>query len=187
MEAALRTLAECPPEMGFSYPANAGWRLWALGRGGRADVIVQDYRERWAIMESVIQNNTLQEHWHAKPDSDMEWSHCPYAPLFVTTMTLAGINPLVPGYKRCEVRPQLADLDLLELTVFSVQGPIGFKCRGKLGSRDLTLALPGGCEGELVVNAKETLSLEPIGRAVNGVARYRLPAGKTVSVQLKFT
>jgi alpha-L-rhamnosidase len=26
--AALRSLAECPPEMGFSYPANAGWRLW---------------------------------------------------------------------------------------------------------------------------------------------------------------
>ena len=41
-EAALRVLAECPPEMGFSYPANAGWRLWALGKGGRADVIVKD-------------------------------------------------------------------------------------------------------------------------------------------------
>ena len=68
-EAAVRVLAECPPEMGFSYPANAGWRLWALGKGGRADVIVKDFRERWANMESVLLNNTLQEDWHALPDS----------------------------------------------------------------------------------------------------------------------
>ena len=34
--AAVQTLAECPPEMGFSYPANAVWRLWAASRG-RAD------------------------------------------------------------------------------------------------------------------------------------------------------
>ena len=111
-DAVLRVLAECPPEMGFSYPANAGWRLWALGKGGRADVIVKDFRERWANMESVRLNNTLQEDWHAKPDSGSEWSHCPVAPLYVTTMSLAGINPLVPGFKRCEIRPQLADLEL---------------------------------------------------------------------------
>ena len=68
-DAVLRVLADCPPEMGFSYPANAGWRLWALGKGGRADVIVKEFRERWANMESVQLNNTLQEDWHAKPDS----------------------------------------------------------------------------------------------------------------------
>ena len=66
---ALRVLAECPPEMGFSYPANAGWRLWALGEGGRADVIVKDYRERWATLPSVLENLTLQEDWVVQPDS----------------------------------------------------------------------------------------------------------------------
>ncbi len=30
-----RSLVECPPEMGFSYPSNACWRLWALAKGGR--------------------------------------------------------------------------------------------------------------------------------------------------------
>jgi hypothetical protein len=75
-EAALRSLTNCPPEMGFSYPANACWRLWALARGGRADVIVKDLRERWAIMNSVKLNNTLQEDWKAAPDSGAQWSHC---------------------------------------------------------------------------------------------------------------
>jgi len=188
-DAVLRALADCPPEMGFSYPANAGWRLWALGKGGRADVIVKDFRERWATMESVRLNNTLQEDWHAKPDSGSEWSHCPVAPLYVTTMSLAGINPLVPGFTRCEIRPQVADLDLLELTLHTVRGPIEFSSHGKLGNRDLTLALPPGCDGELVVNKSETLALEPIAGAVSssGLTRYHLPAGKAASIRLKFT
>ena len=188
-DAVLRVLAECPPEMGFSYPANAGWRLWALGKGGRTDVIVQEFRERWANMESVLLNNTLQEDWHAKPDSSSEWSHCPVAPLYVTTMSLAGINPLVPGYKRCEIRPQPADLELLELTVHSVQGPIEFSSKGKLGARELTLKLPAGCEGELVVDRREGLALAPIAApaAASHLARYQLPAGTTAALQLKFT
>jgi len=175
--------------MGFSYPANAGWRLWALGKGGRADVIVKEFRERWANMESVPLNNTLQENWHAKPDSGDEWSHCPLAPLYVTTMSLAGINPLAPGFKRCEIRPQLADLDGLELTVHSVQGPIEFSGRGKIGSRELTVKLPSGCEGEFVVDQRETLPLTPVAgsAASSGLARYRLPASRTTTVHLKFT
>ena len=188
-DAALRVLAECPPEMGFSYPANAGWRLWALGKGGRPDVIVKDFRERWANIESVMLNNTLQESWHATPDSGDEWSHCPVAPLYVTTMSLAGINPLLPGFRRCEIRPQLADLDWLELTVHSVQGPIEFSGRGKIGSRDLTVKLPLGCEGELVVDQREALTLKPAAGSVapSGLARYLLAAGETTSLHLKFT
>ncbi|MDR3676880.1 MAG: alpha-L-rhamnosidase N-terminal domain-containing protein [Acidobacteriota bacterium] len=188
-DAVLRVLADCPPEMGFSYPDNACWRLWALGKGGRADIIVRDFRERWANMESVLLNNTLQEDWHAKPDSGSEWSHTPVIPLYVTTMSLAGIKPLVPGFKRCEIRPQMADLDLLELTVHSVQGPIEFSGRGKIGSRELTIRMPSGCVGELVVDQREVLALRPIAGSStsNGLARYHLAAGQSTSVHLKFT
>jgi hypothetical protein len=187
-DAVLRVLADCPPEMGFSYPANAGWRLWALGKGGRADIIVKDFRERWAQMESVQLNNTLQEDWHAKPDSGSEWSHCPVAPLYVTTMSLAGINPLAPGFRRCEVRPQQADLDLLQLTVHSVQGPIEFHSQGTVGDRNVTVKLPAGCDGELVVDQRESLRLKPLARAASqGLTRFHLAAGETTSVHLRFT
>jgi len=185
-QAAVRVLAECPPEMGFSYPANAGWRLWALAKGGRADVVLNDFRGRWSKMESVELNNTLQEDWHATPDSGSEWSHCPVAPLYVTTMSLAGIQPLAPGFTRCEIHPRLADLEQLELTVHTVQGPIEFRSRGHLGSRELTLELPAGCEGELVVNSKEKLPLESLG-ASDGLARYRVPSGKTLALHLQYT
>lgn len=188
-EASIRTLANCPPEMGFSYPANACWRLWALAKEGRTDVIVKDYRERWATLPSVILNNTLQENWKAKPNSTAEWSHCPVIPLYVTTMSLAGVRPLIPGFGRCEVRPQPADLELLELTAHSVRGPIEFSSRGKAGNREVTIRLPAGCEGELVVNHREILNLKPVVGASSspGLARYRIASGESTSVRLKFT
>ena len=105
---ALRSLVECPPEMGFSYPANACWRLWALAKSGRADVILTDLRQRWATMASVKQNNTLQEDWQVQPDTGQQWSHCPVVPLYIAYQGLMGLKPLEPGFKRFELRPRLA-------------------------------------------------------------------------------
>ena len=184
IKAGLRALADCPPEMGLSYPANQGWRLWALAKGGRADVVVKDFRERWATMPSVRLNNTLQEDWHVEPDSTFEWSHCCVVPLYVSYMSLAGIRPLDPGFARCEIRPQLADLDFLELTAFTVKGPLAFRGRGKLGNREVTVSLPDGCAGELLVPREETLDLEPLPSAGSGgLRRYKLPKSGTVRLR----
>ncbi len=177
---ALRALVECPQEMGISYPANACWRLWALAQGGRADVVVKEFRERWARMDSVRLNNTLQEDWAVQPDTNSEWSHDPVSPLFVTHMSLAGVRPLEPGFRRCEIRPQPASLELLEVTTHTPLGPLLFASRGKLGARDLALNLPAGCAGELVVSSAEKLALPTLAApAPSGHVRYRLPTGET--------
>lgn len=187
-EAALRALAECPPEMGFSYPANAGWRLWALARGGRADVVLRDLRERWAPMDSVRLNNTLQEDWEARPDSGQQWSHCAVAPLYIAYMGLAGIRPLEPGFGRVEIRPQPGDLERLELVARSVRGSLVFRSAGKTGDRELTLELPAGCAGELVLSEEESVELEPIPRTGSpSLRRYGLPAGRRTVLRLKHT
>ncbi len=96
--------------MGFSYPCNAGWRLWALAKTGRGDVLLSDLRTRWATMRSVIENNTLQEGWTAQPDSREQWSHCAVVPLYVLAQDIAGVRPTSPGYATCQIRPQLGDL-----------------------------------------------------------------------------
>ena len=184
--AAIRMLADCPAAMGFSYPCNAGWRLWALARGGRADVIVKDLRERWAVMDSVKLNNTLQEDWTARTDSGQQWSHCAVAPLYIAFHGLAGLRPLVPGFGRVELRPQLADLRPLDLTAHTVKGPIRFRAEGQVGSRDLTLALPPGCEGEIVLRREESVPLERMpGPTPAGHSRYGLPAGQTTRLRLR--
>jgi alpha-L-rhamnosidase len=183
---AVRVLAECPPEMGLSYPANAGWRLWALGKAGRADVIVDDFRRRWATMDSVRLNNTLQEDWTAIPDSGQQWSHCAVVPLYVLYMSLLGLRPLEPGYARYELRPQLADLGPLDILAQTPKGPLSFKSEGKPGGRMIVMETPCGGEGEIVLPIGESVKLELLpGPAPEGCVRCRLPAGARVGLRLK--
>ena len=72
---ALDMLAACPQEMGLSYPANAVWRYWALAKGRRMQVVLDDFGARWT-MASITENNTLAEDWEPQHDSTSQWSHC---------------------------------------------------------------------------------------------------------------
>ncbi|HOQ86575.1 MAG TPA: alpha-L-rhamnosidase N-terminal domain-containing protein [Phycisphaerae bacterium] len=193
--ASVKSLADCPGEMGFSYPANAGWRLWALAKAGRGDVVIRELRERWATMPSVRLNNTLAEDWECRPDSGSQWSHCPVAPVYVLYMSVAGIRPLEPGFTRCEIRPQLADLGDLDLTARTVRGPIRLTSKNTAGGRELTLSVPPGCTGELVLPRSASVSLPKVERTAvtvdraagftpEGHARYLLMPGQTATVVL---
>ena len=202
-------LAEEPAEMGFSYPANAVWRLWALIKANRIDVVLNDLRTRWAGMESVSLNNTLQEGWHAKPDNREQWSHCPIAPLIVLQQGIAGIRPLEPGYGRFEIAPQPGDLTDAAFTVQTVKGPIDFAVSGKRGNRRLSFTVPAGTTAELVLPAGEKVPFPPVaseggdglqnglqdgvGRGLSdllhdgqsGACRYRIDGGRKVELRLR--
>ncbi|MBN1417769.1 MAG: alpha-L-rhamnosidase N-terminal domain-containing protein [Planctomycetes bacterium] len=186
IDASVRALAECPPEMGLSYPCNANWRLWALAKAGRADVILSDLRKRWATMPSVLLNNTIQEDWVARPDSGSQWSHCALVPLYVLFMDIAGIRPVEPGFGRCEIRPQLGDLADLRLVARTVKGPIRFAARGADPARRIEIALPAGCEGTLLLPAEWKVPLAALpGRHRLGLEQYRLPAGETTGFDVR--
>jgi hypothetical protein len=131
-------------------------------------------------------NKTLQEDWTARPDTGNQWSHCPVVPLYITYMGLAGIRPIEPGFKRVEIRPQPADLELLELTAHTIRGPLRFGSRGKRGDRRVSLGLPPGCEGELVIPSDEKVPLDPVAGSVPaGHRRYYIPGGKEVVLSLR--
>jgi hypothetical protein len=185
---ALSLLAQSPPSMGFSYPANACWRLWALAKGGRPDVILEDFRTRWAAMDSVKYNNTLQEFWTERPDSGSVMSHSCPVPLYLLYMGIAGIQPLAPGFTRCMVRPQPGDLERVALTALTVQGDIQFISEGRRGNRRLSVTMPAGCTGELTVDSRESLPLTvwPT-RGERGLRRYILTPGTTTDVTLAYT
>jgi hypothetical protein len=157
VQPALQALVGCPPELGLSYPCNAGWRYWALAKLGRADVVLKDLRQRWAVLPSVALNNTLQEDWTVRTDSTSQWSHCALAPVFVLFMDIAGIRPTAPGFTRCQIRPQLGDLEQLSLTANTVRGPIQFEARAEKGGHQVRIALPPGCTAELVLPKREPL------------------------------
>ena len=171
VQAAVKALAERPPEMGLSYPCNAGWRYWALSKAGRADVVIEDLRRRWAVMPSVVLNNTLQEDWTVRSDSSSQWSHCALAPLFVLFMDIAGIRPTAPGFSRCQIRPQLGDLGQLSLTAQTVRGPIQFDAQAERGGHQIRVSLPAGCAG----------------KALAGLKRHRIEPGQTVEFRTSAT
>ncbi|MGO9113537.1 MAG: alpha-L-rhamnosidase C-terminal domain-containing protein [Thermoguttaceae bacterium] len=177
--AARRALVECPTELGISYPCNACWRYWALARLGRADLVVSEFRRRWATLPSVVLNNTLQEDWHAPPDSTAQWSHCAVAPLYVLFMDIAGIRPTTPGFSRFEVRPQLGDLADLDLTYYTVRGPIGFVAEKRPKGHQISVAVPKGCDAELLLPPGDSTSLPALAPDHRlGLKRFRLEAGK---------
>jgi hypothetical protein len=187
-KSALDALAELPPEMGFSYPANAGWRLWGLAKGGRADVVVKDLRTRWATMDSVRLNNTLQEFWIEKPDTTSQWSHCAVVPLYVLYMNIAGIRALETAFKRYEIVPQFADIESLSLRANTVQGPIRVETNGLFGNRVVALEMPVHGEGEIALDPRESVPLRKLrGKGPLSRTRYRLPAGEKIVLTLKFT
>ena len=115
---------------------------------------------------------------------------------------LAGIRPLAPGFARCEIRPQLADLER-SLTAHTVRGPIEFEAtrsdpsdpsglptvtspdrslnpKGLALAHRVTVALPAGCEGELLLPPGAPADLPTLSPDHPlGLKRYRLAAGTT--------
>jgi hypothetical protein len=187
-DAAILALATRPKEMGLSYPANAIWRLWALSRQGRIDVVVEELRTRWANQTSVMLNNTLGEDWSVQPDSWSQWSHAAVAPLSVAHLYLVGLRPLLPGFRRAELRPQLGDLNDLEIVTHTGVGPVHFKTSGRKGNREMQVTIPSGCACDLILHAGEKVPLQNAHEAVPaGHQRYRLPSGETTTLHLMFT
>ncbi len=176
--AALQALVELPKNVGLSYPCNAGWRYWALAKLGRADVVLKDFRTRWATMRSVIENNTLQEMWHVQPDTAAQWSHCPLAPAFVLHQDIVGLRPLAPGFAKLQLRPQLGDLPDLETVSHTPRGPILFKARREGAVHRISVKLPMACEAELLLPPDVVVPFAPLAPdTAPALKRYRLPAG----------
>lgn len=179
----LKALAELPADLGVSYPANQGWRFWALGKGGRADIITQELRSRWALMPSVIKNNTLSEFWDPQPDSTNEWSHCPVAPLYIFFMELLGLRATAPGFGRLRFRPQLDGLPAFDATAHTVKGPI--RVQATLDQQDhlITAHFPDGIAVELECAPNHEIDLQ--GRTLTAGMRVPLTAAHLEGLRLR--
>jgi alpha-L-rhamnosidase len=181
-ENVVAALAEPSAELGLSFPANAHWRLQALAYHGRIDVVLRELRYRWAALPSVVENNTIAEHWEHRPDTTDQWSHAAVSPLFMLFMDIAGLRPGEPGFRKVNVRPQLGDLPALELTLPTGLGPIVFRSQPEGQGHKVYLTLPADMEGELRLPSEAPTELRRLGviRSL-GLSRYALPSGETVT------
>jgi hypothetical protein len=150
-EPSLRALADPPPSMGLSYPANTVWRHRALCRGGRPEVVLREYRERWAALPSVLENNTVQETWTVRAGTTDEWSHCGVVPLEILFTDLLGLRPLAPGFERVEIRPRLGDLGPLRARAYTPVGAFDFSVEPTPRGPRMVVTAPDGVRGTLVI------------------------------------
>ncbi len=101
------------------------------------------------------------------------------APLYVLFMDIAGIRPTAPGFSRFQVRPQLGDLADLDLTYYTVRGPIRFVAVKRPEGQRISLAVPKGCEAELLLPPGASTSLPALAPDHRlGLKRFRLEAGR---------
>ena len=187
LDALFDELIRKPDRMGINYPPNAQWAYWALAEGGHIQAVLDDFKMRWANMDSVIYNNTMQENWRVEPDTGSQWSHASIAPLYIAYMSIAGIAALEPGYKKLRIRPQPGDLEKFDLVNHTPAGPITVGMAGKKGRRSLTLTVPAGLEAELWLDRREEPRLQSLASAAPpGLRAWKIPQG-TTSLRLRFT
>jgi hypothetical protein len=186
--ASIKKLVDFPDDMIKAFPANTGWRMWALDKAGRQDKIIDDFRDRWVKLPSIKSNKTIQEFWNVTPDTNSQWSHAATSPIYATFMCIAGIKPKKPGYQRYEIQPTLYDIDDLELECRTVHGNIYFNAKGHQGKRTLTIITPQSGEGQLILDSREKIKLEtyPDLKTTNKTG-YKLPAGEKTVLELKYT
>ncbi len=165
--------------IGCSFPANAGWRLWALSRFGRGDTVVRDLQERWGRMPSLLLNGTFSENWVPKlSESGQVWCQNGPVVLYILYGDVIGIRPTAPGFKEFDVRPQLGALPWIEGTVHSPLGPIHARCEQNRGGWRLSLTVPGGVRPAIVVPAGLTVRGAPLQKGTAtapGTTRWTLP------------
>jgi alpha-L-rhamnosidase len=157
-------------QMGFSYPLNAIWRYWALGRAGRTEVITRDFRERWAKLPAVVENGTLSENWDPGPSATGNvWCQNGPVPLTILYQEILGIWPLKPGFAEFQFKPQLGDLPWIEATVHTPRGPIRARAERTGDILRLSLDAPPELRPQLVLpkGAKPRTGALPTGAKWN--------------------
>ncbi len=184
---ALKILSDCPKELGLSYPCNAIWRYWALAKKKAIQVVIDDFRNRWATMASVIENNTLQEFWEVTHDSGYQWSHCAVSPLIMIYHGILGITPVKPGFEKCTITPQPGDIENLRMLAHTVKGTIAFETNGKQFDRNIAITIPEEMDCEIILDDREKIDLPYGSESVEkGQKTYKLPTEKNIKLHLKY-
>ncbi len=148
--------------LGFNYPLNEIWRLWAPARAGHGAHVVRELRERWAKLPSVVENGTYAEFWNPGPsETGQVWCQSNPVPAVALYQMILGVQPTAPGFAAYELRPQPGDLRRVSGTVFTPRGPVRVSIEdGTLewvspGNVEAVLVLPSGRRRRMPASGKE--------------------------------
>lgn len=142
----------------------------------------------WWNMIRIGSTMTL-EAWDMKYKPNADWNHAwGTAPANIITRHLWGIQPLVPGYSRVQIKPQLGQLDHTTIKVPTQLGPIKASYeKGKGKDHIYEIELPVGINGVFILPHFEGATVHLNGRKISKHDKQlMLPEGKT-KIELRYT
>jgi len=110
------------------------------------------------------------EAWDMKYKPNSDWNHAwGAAPANIITRQLWGIKPIIPGYGRAEIHPQLAGLTSSKIVVPTIKGQITGEFQKKSDNDYLfTFNIPEGMVAEFVFSPGEKNLVKVNGKKRKG-------------------
>ena len=142
----------------------------------------------WWNMIRIGSTMTL-EAWDMKYKPNADWNHAwGTAPANIITRHLWGIQPLVPGYSRVQIKPQLGQLDHTTIKVPTQMGPIKASFERVKGKDHIyEIELPAGMNGDFIITQPEGTYVRINGQRISMHEKeLALPEGKT-RIELRYS
>jgi hypothetical protein len=103
----------------------------------------------WYNMIRVGSTITL-EAWDNKYKPNQDWNHAwGAAPANIIPRQLLGIEPLIPGFNRVRIKPQIASLAWVKATIPTIKGAIHLAIENAPNMYRMQLTIPANMESEV--------------------------------------
>jgi hypothetical protein len=100
------------------------------------------------------------EAWDIKYKPNTDWNHAWGAvPANIIPSGVWGIVPVEPGYSKCRIKPQLAELKTSKIMVPTIRGSIKAEFKHVDDSYEFLIDLPGNMDCEFIYPINESSSI----------------------------
>ena len=90
------------------------------------------------------------EAWDNKYKPNQDWNHAwGAAPANIIPRKLLGIEPVMPGFDKVRIKPQIASLSNVKAIIPTIKGEIGMEIENTKGEYRLQLTIPANMESEV--------------------------------------
>ncbi|MDR1096540.1 MAG: alpha-L-rhamnosidase [Tannerella sp.] len=90
------------------------------------------------------------EAWDSKYKPNQDWNHAwGAAPANIIPRKLMGVEPLLPGFDKVRIKPQLASLSWAKAVIPTIKGPIRLEVENKKGLYRMQLTVPPNMDSEV--------------------------------------
>ncbi|MCD7935454.1 MAG: alpha-L-rhamnosidase, partial [Tannerellaceae bacterium] len=90
------------------------------------------------------------EAWDNKYKPNQDWNHAWGAvPANIIPRKLMGVEPVVPGFSKVRIKPQVASLEWAKATIPTIKGEIKMEIENRRGEYLLQVTIPANMEAEI--------------------------------------